>query len=168
MPPEKEQDQATIDALEMLLDKNLADVEDLPEYADRVANGFYHLKLYAFEKKSVEIAKEKGSSEKIQAPVLQSQFEIVECKELEDSTQEAPKPGVRFNESFFLHNEPDLAIASIKAKYKEVAEKLKIENVLALVNTLNQGVEILAKVKTVKDKKKDDTYYIRVSNAQLL
>lgn len=163
----KEVDQASIDAISMLLDKNLADVADLPEYLDRVPNGFYHLKVVEVESKGVEIAKEKGSSEKIMAPVIQMVFEIVECKELEDESKEKPKPGGRFNESFFLHNEPEKAIESIKAKYKEVAEKLKIENVLVLVQTL-KGMDIFAKVKTVADKKKEDTFYIRVSNAQAL
>lgn len=162
-----EKNQAVVDSLEMLLDKNLADVEDLPEYLDNVPNGFYKLLIVDIERKSVEVSKEKGSTDKVDAPVIQFIFEILECVELEDKTKEAPKEKARFNESFFLHNKPELTIASIKAKYKDIATSLNIDNMLALINVL-KGMSIGAKVKTVTDKNKEGTYYIRVSNAQVL
>lgn len=160
-----ESKQTDIDLLDALLDKNLEDVEDLPEYLDRVANGFYKLKIVEVQRKTVETT-DKDTKAKVDAPIIQFVFEVVECMELEDAAKEAPKVGARFNESVWFNKDVDKAAAVIKLKFKEVAEAWGASNLKELVNQL-QGAEIAALVKTTADREKEDKFYIRVSNCRL-
>lgn len=164
----KEADQVTLDELDAILDKNLADVEDLPEYLDRVSNGFYKLRILTVEQKRVEIPKEEGSSEKIDAPVIQFVFEIQETLELEDAEAPEPKAGDRFNVAIFLHKEPEKALGVLKAMFADVAASLNVANVKELIKNNLKGLDVMAKVSTKKDRKKEDKYYIRVSNCKLI
>lgn len=163
---DKEQEQIGLDLLDSLLDKNLADVEDLPEYLEQCPKGFYKLLVERVERKMVEITVE-GSSTKVPAPTIQFTYVIQETLELADATAEPPKPGSKFNESVFFHKDPEQAASVIKAKFEEVANSMGWANLKDLIQNL-QGTVIGAQVHTNKDKKKDDKYYIQVRNAKVL
>lgn len=162
---DKQTDQAAIEMFSSILDRTLEDVEDLPEYLDYVPTGFYKLKIIEVEKKMVEIT-DKETKAKVQAPVIQFVYEIVEALELADPDKSAPKAGGRFNESIFFHKDKDKALSVIKSKFGEIATAWNIPNVLVLVDQL-KGAEIGATVKAKKDKLDDEKFYIQVSNAKL-
>jgi hypothetical protein len=162
----KEQDQVASSMLDSLLDANLADIADLPEYADFIPTGFYKLKIETVERKSVEIT-DKESKQKVQAPVLQLVYSVQETLELEDQSVEKIKPNTRFNISYFFNKDPQKSLEVIKANFKNIAEQLGITNVAELIGKL-QGLEVGATVKSKKAKDKEDTYYIQVSNAKLI
>ena len=172
MPPEQTATEAQIamEQLEALLDKNLDDIDDLPEYLEQCPTGFYKLHVQKVEFKSVEITP-KGQTQKIQAPAVQFTYAILEVLELKDAEKVAPedipKAGSLFNESIFFHSDPKKATEVIKAKFEEIGIALGIDNALALVKKL-EGLAIAGAVKTKKDKNKEDTYYIQVSNCKLV
>lgn len=169
----KEEAQLALEELNMLLDKNLEDVADLPEYLDKIPPGFYKLTILEAEFKSVEVPKEKGSQEKISAPVLQFVYEVKECLELQNEEDRGKLPKMdgttppRINESIFFHTNKETATSAVKTKFKEIAEQLKIGNLLELVRSL-KGLDIGATVKCVEDNKKEDKFYIRVSNCRMM
>jgi hypothetical protein len=162
----KAEDQVVLDQLDMLLDKNLSDVEDLPEYLESVPKGFYKLKVVKRESKTVEMEDPDDKSKKKKTPIIQWTYEIVEALELEDQTIEVPKPGSRFNESIFF-GDVEKGTQVVKAKFKEIAESQGIGNVKELVEFVKEGLEVCGFVKTTKDKKKEDKYYIRVENVRM-
>jgi hypothetical protein len=169
----KEEDNAVLDSLEGLLDKNLEDVEDLPEYLDIVPKGFYKLKVERIEHKSVEVKNSEGDG-KIKVPTIQFIYMILETMELADQAQEKVKDGSKFSETiFFLPRDLAKGAQVIKAKFKEVAATLGVNMVNELVGnrtTKGQlvGMEIAASVKTTKDPNKEDRYYHQVSNCKII
>lgn len=167
MNPKQETSQEDIDVMNALLDKNLADIEDLPEYLDRIGNGFYKLKFVSHEKKGVEIdGEEKGT--KIKVPVIQFVIEIKQVIELEDKDGTPPKEGSRFNVSFFFNKDPEKGVAALKAMFSaEMAAALNTTSLLQLVDKTD-GLEVAASVKCKADKKKDDKFYISVRGCQLV
>lgn len=163
-----EKDQIAKDMMMNLLDRNLADVADLPEYLDKAPTGYYKLKVEDIVYKNVEI-QEKGKTGKTDAPTVQVEYSIQGILELEDQTipeEKHPKLGSRFAETFFMHNDPQKAIEVIKAKYKAIAEELKIEKVSDLLEQM-KGLDIGATVKSKADKNKEDRWYIQASNCVL-
>jgi hypothetical protein len=166
MSLDKDVEQNNLDLLDSLLDKNLSDVEDLPEYLEQCPKGFYRLLVEKVEKKIVEVSVE-GASAKVPAPTIQFTYVIEEVLELADATAEPPKVGSKFNESVFFHKDADQAASVIKAKFEEVANAMGWANMKDLIQNL-QGTSIGAQVQTNKDKKKDDKYYIQVRNAKVL
>lgn len=160
----KDQDNAAAAAaLDALLDQNLSDVADLPEYLDNCPNGFYHLKMEQVERKMVEIKGEGGA--KVPAPVVQFVYSIVAALELEDQTKEPPKPNSRFNETVFFHKDAQKANEVIKSKFKGLAESQGWNTVADIVNGL-KGLEFGAIVKSKADRDKEDKWYIQVTNAR--
>lgn len=166
----KPEEKAAVDSMDALLDRNLDGVEDLPEYLDKVPMGFYKLRVTKCERKPVEVSKEKGSQEKIMAPVTNIEFEVMECLELADTSKNAiedgAKPKSRFNVSIFWNRDVEKAAAAFKAMFKDVAKAQGWQTLLEIEQKI-AGSEIGAQVKSVEDKDKDGKYYHRVSNAQL-
>lgn len=166
----KEAEKVAMESLDSILDSNLEDVEDLPEYIDQVPAGYYKMKITKCERKTAEVAKEEGSSEKVTVPVTQVEFEIVECLELADTSKdkdaEGAKPTNRFNVSFFWHKDIEKTKSAFKTLFSEIAPTQGWQNLLDIERGA-KGLEVAAKVKSVADKKKDDRYYHRVSNMTL-
>lgn len=160
-----EQNQEAANLLDELLDKQLSDVEDLPEYLDQIANGFYKVKMVEVEKKTVEV-KQEGTDVKLKAPVVQFVYEIMECLELQDPSKKAPNPTDRFNESVFFHKDKEKAAAVIKAKFGDMSAAQGWVTVLDIINGI-KGLEFTCNIKTTADKDKADKFYLRVTNCQL-
>jgi len=163
-----EEAQVAIDLMDSLLDKNLDEVADLPEYAEQVPNGMYMLTIISKEKKVVSI-QEKDKKEKTNAPCIQFVYEINECLELEkeEEREKVPKAGIRFNETVFFHRDVEKANSVLKAKFGDLGPSLGVERLGEIINKL-EGLKVGALVKTKKDKNKEDTYYIQATNCKLL
>lgn len=156
-------DQVAADMLDSLLDANLADVADLPEYLDYCPDGAYFVKCVKVEKKNVEIKDKEKAGQKKDAPVVQFTFAIQRTMELVDATKEQVKEGSQFSETVFFHSDADKAKEVIKAKYKGLAESQGWKTVGDIVSGL-EGLEFVATIKSKKDKDADK-YYIQLNNA---
>jgi hypothetical protein len=163
----KEQDQIAQAQLAALLDKNLSDVADLPEYLDYAPTGYYHLKMAKLEQKMVEIKDKDNGGVKVPAPVIQFTFEVMAVLELEKAGEEPPKVGSRIGESVFFHKDPEKAMEVIKAKFAGLAESQGWNTVADIIAGI-EGLEFGAVVKSKEDKEKKDKFYIQVSNAKPL
>lgn len=158
------------DIFDELLETNLDDIADLPEYADYIPTGTYHLRIVESEKKFVEV-QNKETKAKEKAPVIQFTYEIVEPKELKDPQEEnLLKPGMRFNESFWLNGDAEAkkkTLEIIKVKFKELSAKFGWSS-LGDVIAGAKGVEVFAIVKSKASDKDADKFFIGTKNMQPL
>ncbi len=164
------------DLFDSILDTNLSDIADLPEYLDFCPAGAYILDIVEAEHKKVEVDNpDKKVGGKIEADVLQVTYEISSIAELVDPSNEGlvktkVKDGVgsRFNESFFFHKDPKKSQEIFKAKYKAIAEKLGFNSVGETLRGM-KGVQILATVTSKKGKdRENERYFINTANIQVI
>jgi hypothetical protein len=163
-----------------ILDTNLDDIEDLPEYLDYCPTGAYLLKITGAGMVKVELDKKKDFIEgleeagegKIWAPVLQVQYEIQSIGELkrpEEADQvkcaDTDGKGSYFSESFFFHKDPKKAKAIVKVKYKEIAAKFGFTTVGQTIEGM-KDIVISAMVQSTKSQKDKDKYFINTKNIQ--
>lgn len=158
------------DIFDSILDTNLDDIADLPEYADYVPNGLYHLKIVESEKKTVETTN-KDTKQKENAPVVQITYEIVEAKELKDPTEEPlVKPNMRFNESYWFNGDKERQQKSMevmKVKYKALADQFGWKNLSEMIAGM-KGLDVLALVTSKRSKDDSDKFFINTKNMQAL
>jgi hypothetical protein len=154
--------------LDSLLDQNVADIEDLPSYKVPPP-GFYKLLIKQAEQKVVKISGDR------EAPCLNMGYKILEVMELkqgvdpkEINRDEAGQPNQEFNETYFFipGQEHEKTVQAIKTAFKEVAEKLGLTTMKALVESL-EGLEVYAVVENRKDKDDKERLYAKVTNVKL-
>lgn len=162
-----------VDSLfEDILDTNLDDIKDLPEYLDYAPTGSYVLEIVEAEKTSVEVDKEGGG--KMDAPVIRVTYEVVsvqEFKNAEDAhlvkTRETDGAGSRFSESFFFHKDKKKSSEIFKAKYLEIAKKFGFTDLSSLLEGM-KSLTITATVKSTKSKNDAERFFINTKNIQVV
>jgi hypothetical protein len=158
----------TAEELEALMETSLDDIEDLPEYADYLPSGAYHLKIVESVWDVVEMAVDKKdeSKGKKDAKIAKVVYEIVNVLELAKPDEAVlVKPKMRFQETYFLTKDPAKAVSAIKTRYKAVAATFNPPNVMALIPGL-QGMEVSCVIKSVAKKGEEGRYFINTSNMQ--
>jgi len=88
--------------LDDVLDVNVDEVEDLPDYVDPAA-GRYTVNISKVDTREVDCM-DKESGTKVATPVVQITYEIVAVGELANPADLAPEAGSLFSESFFMKN----------------------------------------------------------------
>jgi len=147
-----------------MLDQDLTEIADLPTY-EVPPKGIYKLLVFKVEQKEVEV--QNKDKQKIQAPVIQFDWKVVEPLELVNPEEaESIKPDTQFSESYFFHNDPEKTKAALKDSFKEVASSLGIKNLKQLVEQL-QGLEVIGNVKHRVDKNDKEKIYAQVRDIRL-
>jgi hypothetical protein len=153
--------------LEALMETSLDDIEDLPEYADYLPSGAYHLKIVESGWDIIEMAidKKDDSKGKKEAKIAKVTYEIVNVLELvKPEEAELVKPKMRFQEAYFFTKDPAKTASALKTRYKAVAATFQPPNLVALVDGLS-GMEVSCTIKSVKQKD-SDKHFINTSNMQ--
>lgn len=163
MSKDQANSQAAAALLAGLLDTSLADVADLPTYLDYCPNGFYKLKVVSVEQKMVDMKNDSGT--KVPGPVIQFTYEILETLELEKESEKPIEGKAQFSETIFFHKDPEKGKEVVKAKFKDVAEKVGWTTVADVIANL-AGMEIGAIVKSKQDKEDKNRYYIQLTGAR--
>lgn len=151
--------------LDSLLETNLADVADLPEYIDEIPSGNYKLLISLCEKKKVEVPDKDNPGKKVKATTIQLNFTTLECIELVDPSkmEKVPKMGGIISESVWFNKDVQQGLSVLKAKFEEIAKAQGIDNMLTLVNSL-QGMTVFATIKCKANTKKEGYFFIQVTN----
>ena len=165
-----------MDDFDSILDTNLNDIADLPEYLDFCPTGVFNINIVEAEHKKVEVDNpDKKVGGKIDADVLQVTYELESIAELVDPTNEnlvktvaKDGTGSRFNESYFFHKDPKKSQEIFKAKYKAIADKLGLGSIGETLKAM-KGLKIQCTVTSKKGKdKENERYFINTSNIQVL
>lgn len=158
------------DLFEDILDTNLDDIDDLPEFLDFCPTGSFTLVIKDAAKDVVDMDGEDGKQ--IHAPVIRVVYELKNIRELHDETEaglvkvaDTDGMGSCFSESFFLHKDKAKTLAVFKARYKEIIKKFGFTNIDTLIEGM-KGLEVTAVVKSTKSKKDADRFFINTKNIQ--
>lgn len=164
-----DESEADFSELMDLLDANLEDIADLPDYVEYMPSGYYELEIKKAEMAEVEVPKSKGSEEKVKAKVLQFEFAIIKPLELNDEseTDKVPKEGSIISDSIFFNKDVQKSLSVFKAKFVEVGAALGINSPKDLLPKL-PGLKVGAVVKCKASKKDADRYFISVSQCKII
>jgi hypothetical protein len=148
------------DLLGSLLDQDLSEIAELPTY-EIPPKGYYRLHIAKVEQKTADI------KDSVAVPLIQVDYQVVECLELADETQrEDVKPNQIFSETFFFYQDVEMTKKAIRTVYKDIGEKLKCKTLANLVESL-QGLTVCAQVGHRKDKNDKDKFYAKLTNLVL-
>lgn len=142
----------------MLLDMDLAEIEDLPGFYVPY-NGEYNLKFNM----AMKVVNGKAA--------VETNYEVVDTIKKNDDSDPDTTPGTKFSSLYFLQGEPD-AVKMSKGRLKEllagVAEALGEGNVLVLVRDhFATPVNVSATVTRRADKEDKEKFYAGVKNLRL-
>lgn len=151
---------SALDMLDTLLDRNLDDLADLPEFKTP-DTGIYKLTVWAEPK----VINDKGA--------VIAKCTIVELVELADSTipeEQRSKPGDKFDVAFMLQDNSgeknDLGEGRLKDFVKPFAAHFGTQNVRAIVAGMNEAnaVAITAQVQKVQRKSDKEKFDARIKD----
>lgn len=147
-----------LDDIDSLLDKNLDDIADLPEFKTFVP-GAHKCKL-TWERKDIEKTVN-GSKQKV--PHMQANFEYIEVIEHADAKDnDSPaKAGDKCNTAYDLTNE--FALGALKKATKTLGEHLGTGNLKEIIKGSN-GFEVALICKNRADKNDKDRKYLQVED----
>ena len=138
--------------IEALLDMNLDDLEDLPEFKSFPAGGY---------KLGVSL-KAKTVNDK---PAVEMSLKMLEVIELADTSLEPPKEGDESSILFFMDNE--IGRGKMKEACKPIAVALNTPKLTELVEQC-QDVEVMAILTTRPDKEDKDKIYQGVKELEVI
>lgn len=146
-----------LDDIDALLDRNLDDIADLPEFKTFPAG--IHKCSIAWERKDME---RDVDGQKKKVPHMTLTLTHIETLELSDQADadKIPKPGDKCSSAYDLTNEFAMgalkkAVASLAIPYEgNLKETIKGTN----------GFEVAAVTKVRKDKKEKDKFYLQVED----
>jgi len=144
-----------LDEIDSLLDKNLDDIADLPEF--KVFPAGIHKCTIAWERKDFE---RNVDGSKKQVPHMQLTLTYLETLELTDQGEELPKAGDKCSTAYDLTNE--FALGALKKAVKTLAEAYG-GNLKQTIKETN-GFEVAAVTTLRKDKNDKDKKYLQVQD----
>jgi hypothetical protein len=144
--------------IEALLDRNLDDIADLPEFKTFPAG--IHKCTIAWERKDMK--KTVDGSEK-QVPHMQLTLTHIETLELADQADanNIPKVGDKCSTAYDLTNE--FAMGALKKAVSSLGESQGVTKIGDIIRTTN-GFEVAAVTKVRKDKTDKDKKYLQVED----
>lgn len=142
------------EAMAALLDDNLEDVPDLPEFGTP-PKGTYKLKHDGYETKKI--------NDKL---ATECKFEVLETIELADENGTPPKAGMKFSELVWFHNDPIKAKGVLKRQLNNVTGELGTTNLAELMAKV-KDMEVVAVVGNRRDKEDKERVYASVEILRL-
>lgn len=147
-----------LDDIDSLLDRNLDDIEDLPEFKTFLP-GAHKVKI-TWERKDIE---KTVDSQKKKVPHMQLNCEYIELLEHADSKddEKASKAGDKCNTAYDLTNE--FAMGALKKATKTLGDHLGIQSLKEIIKATN-GFEVVLVCKNRKDKNDATRFYLQVED----
>jgi len=146
-----------LDDIESLLDRNLDDIADLPEFKT-FPDGIHKVTIQ-WQRKDIEKAVD-GQKKKV--PHMELTMVYIETLELANQSDSAnlPKPGDKCSTAYDITNE--FAMGALKKATKTMAEQYE-GNLLRTIKETN-GFEVAVVMKHRKDKQDKDKKYPQVED----
>lgn len=142
----------TLDNLSSLLDSNLDDIADLPEFGNFPA-GVYTVEIKWEEKKINDKA------------AVELGMKLLSVEELADPTETPPSDGSQTSVLYFLDNE--FGVGSLKATIKPLASHFGCASLRAAMEQ-STGAQCLVTLSTKKSKKNPDQVFQGIKNIQVI
>ena len=142
------------EAMAALLDDNLEDVPDLPEFGTP-PKGTYRLLHKGYETKKI--------NDKL---ATECRFSIVETIELANENDTPPKAGMEFSELVWFHNDPMKAKGVLKRQVNNLTGEFGTTNLAELMAKV-KDMEVIAVVNTRRDKEDKERFYASVEILRL-
>lgn len=147
-----------LDDIEALLDKNLDDIDDLPEFKTFPAG--IHKCNIKWARKDIEKTVD-GSKKKV--PHMELTLTAIETLELADQADQdkLPKVGDKCSTAYDLTNE--FALGALKKAVKSLAEATGKQKLMEIIRETD-GFEVAAVTKVRKDKNDKDKFYLQIED----
>jgi hypothetical protein len=143
--------ESALDQMSDLLDANLDDLEDLPEFKPFQPGA--HKVVASFEEKTIN-----------DQQAVELSFKLIETLELSDPQAEVDAPGMECSMAFFLENE--FARGNLKKCALPFGAALGLGTIREIVEGVKE-VECLILTTLRKDKNDPDRFYLNVKEIQV-